>query len=220
MIESADWSLKKDSDFAFDYRKFCIQILAEHHRHGAARRLSSLLRRRPTSLLAEYAAPILAQEHCYEAAPELMRYALLHPGRDQDAAEALESMHIPQAGLAILRHEAFWMETPNENENVSSYTETHLATLLGNDVGPKWGDWVHYYDDEVHKRPTPLSAAQASEIDRVILAVTSYWTTNDRLWTAGRASSIPPPNLDVPGTTALEQEISKYQDAAKAQVGK
>jgi hypothetical protein len=220
VVESADWA-RKPNPYRDDYLQRCIRILAEHNRAGTAAHLSSLLRQRPSSLLADDAAPILAEEHRYETSPELMRYALLDAGEVNPAENALESMHIPQAALAIFREQALLQfvvyGTPETSGSlIETDNERRLVNLLGKDVGPKWGDWVRLYDQGVDQLPTPLSADQASEINRVVLAITKYWSTQDRLQRAGSLQSIAAPNFDVSGADALEHEISKYQRAANS----
>jgi hypothetical protein len=223
IVESTDWKKKLNPD-GDDYRQRFIQILAQHDRAGAAAHLSSLLRQRPFSSLADAAAPILAAEHRYEAAPELMRYALLDAGQMNPAEEALVSMRIPQAALVILREQAFGQSTVFGSPDTSDSQiwpdyEHRLASLLGKDIGRNWGDWVRFYSDSVDHVPTPLTPNQASEVSHVALAITKYWSTEDRLQGSGRVGSIPAPNLDVPGTSALEHEIDKFSAAANPRIG-
>jgi hypothetical protein len=224
-LQSADWSQsmegEEDQD---DYRRRGIQALAEHDLDGTAARLSALLRTNPTPLLAGDAASVLASVHHYDAAPELMRYALLNP-RWNEAREALESMAIPQAALAVMREQAiiradaFGMRETLDS-TISPSAEQRLTRLLGKDVGPKWGDWTRLYDSSVDECPTPLSASQKLEVDRVTRAVITYWETSDRVFKAGAAASILPPNFDAPGTAALEEETRKYCAAANAKLAK
>ena len=211
-VERADWSSPPD-DLRWHYPGRCIKILAERDPAVTAERLSVLLRGRPSSALAECAAPILAQQHHYETAPELMRYALLG---NNDCLEALDSMRVPQAALAVIAESERYRRPrsgtdPNE---LSLASEKELADLLGEDVGPKISDWNNLYDRVISQRLTPLSVDQASETDRVSRALAMYWDAQVHLLFAGRLSSVPKPNLDVPTTAGLEQEIRKYCAAA------
>jgi hypothetical protein len=197
-----------------------MRILAEHDPSGAAIRLSSLLRMRPGPRLAESAAMLFATEHRYETAPELMRYALTDSGQSR-ATEALESMSIPQAALAVLRDDADqrWGVvggTIAPDSTINPWTEQRLAKLLGKDVGAKWWDWSRLYDSTVDTCPTPLSATEKSEVDRVARAITMYWSASSRLAGAGSATRVPEPNFDIPTTAGLEDEIRRYCAAVDA----
>jgi hypothetical protein len=217
-LESADWSWGKSRfDFdAPDYRLWCVQELYRRGGTAAARRLAALLKQSPSEALAQYSALILANEHCYEATPELMRYTLID---DDQPFIALQRMQIPQAAFAILREEAEMSAITDGRKKIADYPvykddEDRLAKLLGKDVGPKWGDWIQFYFDSIEHLPTPLSPAQASETNRVIKSFQDYWTASDHLKKNGRLHNIPGPNFDVPGTEELEREIEKYKFAA------
>jgi len=147
-----------------------------------------------------------------------MRYALLSCGGDAPAT-ALESMQIPQAAEAILLEEAsyqaFVATKPLPPDwQIRADTKRRLATLTGKDIGPKWQDWLDFCDNGIDRCPTPLSADQASEVNRVVRAINTYWTVKARRRREDHLIFIPEPNFDVPGTAALEQEIEKYRLAA------
>jgi hypothetical protein len=213
-LESANWSKSPDLD---DYRRTCINVLFSRHPSAAAQRLALLLRQKPSAILAAYAAPILAQERRYDAAPELMRYALLD---GNDATAALESMHVPQAALAVLRQQAFTEalvsgRAEDPNSPIGANYERRLAGILGKDIGPNRNDWLDFYKKVVEQLPTPLSLSQARETDRVAKAILSYFAIAGRLQRTGRFTTIPSPNLDVAGSTALEHEIQQYNTIAE-----
>jgi hypothetical protein len=215
-IRSADWTARPADDELDDYRRTCILVLDEHAPASTAPGLDMLLRQRPSFWLADDSALILAREHRYNAAPELMRYALLDANQ---STSALEQMGIPQAAMAVL-HEQISTETmitgrpETMGAPIEPYYERRLARLLGVDAGTKLSDWFALYDKVVDKRPTPLSIQQASETDRVVRAFFAYWSAFDQLQRIGRLSSIPAPDFNVPGTTALENEVQRYASAA------
>ena len=140
-IERADWSAEaQDGNWEADYRNNCIKMLGQRDPAATAERLSVFLRNRPSAQLASYAAPILAQEHHYEAVPVLMRFALLDSFAG-DPGDALISMKVPQAALVIIRRDLLIARRP---EVFPDY-EKELAALLGEDAGPVLGDWTRLY---------------------------------------------------------------------------
>ena len=221
-LESADWSHPhEDNFFETDYRENCIRMLSERDKALTAQRLSSLLRSHPSPILANDAASLLGTEHRYEAAPELMRYALIDSHDCGNAKDALVSWGVPQAALAILRHEAEFSVTltgaqPTNNSVLWLATSrSDLAHLLANDAGNRLKDWINLYDATIDQRSSPLPPEIQKEVDRVITAVTTYWTIFGRLQRNGH-SSVRLPNLDAPGISGFELEIKKFSEAAKA----
>jgi hypothetical protein len=214
-IAPLDWS--QPPRFVPDYRQSCVDALARHDPPATARRLSEMLRQKPGKFLAEAAAPVLAQEHRYETAPELMRYALLD---STNAVTALDAMNIPQAAAAILHDQAAsdaWFNGKREtaDSTINPARQRSLAKLLGRDVGPRWGDWLHFYDQVVNTLPTPLSAEENADVNRVSHAIANFTSIHHALQQAGLEKTVPAPNLDVPGTTALVTEIETYLGAAE-----
>jgi hypothetical protein len=167
----------------YDYRTACISVLAEKDPHATAVRLSKLLLEKPSSVLAEFSAPLLAADHRYETAPLLMRYALLE---HSPCTEALEAMRIPNAALAILRTAAIYGELTSSGNDfpISQGDRQRLTVLLGKDAGPNFHDWTHFYDQSVDQRPTPLSRQDVLEIKRITDAIESYWAGMERLYEA------------------------------------
>jgi len=210
-VESADWSTPIEGAPFWDYRRDCIEGLFRRNPAATAKHLAAMLRQKPSSPLAAYSAAILAKEHRYEAAPELMRYSLMFNGRE--ATSALESMRIPQAAIGILQEESVWVIITSRGPwpiQIDAKFQRRLADLLGKDVGTKRADWQKFYAEAVGNLPTPLSRDQAREVDRVVAAMNSYWLIRGQR----RSQSAPPPNLDISGTGALEREIQKYKAAA------
>lgn len=142
-----------------------------------------MLRDKPSEALAKFIAPLLAQEHRFESAPILMRFALLG---EPKSVEALEAMGVPQASLAILRNIAVY-EAPSPTAAdfpIPSDDRQKLARLLGKDAGPNFLAWTSFYDATDGKHPTPLTPEMAADLDRVIHAITSYWDASQRLYEA------------------------------------
>ena len=125
---------------------------------------------------------------------------------------AYRNRHGQSCGEANARDFIYGLpESPNARVEIY---EQELAKVLGKNVGPRWGDWLDYCTRVVDQLPTPLSAEQVRETNRVMIAMGSYYTTAGRLKRAGRLERVPKPNLNVVGTAALEQEMQKYQAAA------
>jgi hypothetical protein len=222
-LESADWSHSYDAKFLEqDYRQGCIEMLSERDRARTALRLSALLRNHPSAILANDAAAVLAREHRFEAAPELMRYALADAIDCQHAKDALVSWGVPQAALAVLRGEAEWHYTLTGTPGTKTTplwfpsSRADLSRLLGEDAGNRWADWTDLYATSIDERRSPLPDDTQKELHRVVTAVTKYWITAGRLRRSGQSSAVSPPNLDVAGTDAFAAEIKKYCDAADA----
>lgn len=181
-LEAADWSSRGD-EMARDYRLDCITLLAGKDPHATAVRLSKLLLQKPSSLLAEFSAPLLAEDHRYETAPVLMRYALLGTSK---CTEALEAMRIPNAALTILRSAAIYGRVGlTGNDFAIGWPERQrLIALLGRDAGPNFLDWTRFYDQSIDQRPTPLSKQDVVEMSRVTDAIESYWDASGRRYEA------------------------------------
>ena len=178
-LETADWSKSAYEEWP-DYRKICVDVLVRQDRGAAARRLSKMLRDRPSQALANFAARVLADERRYEAAPLLTRFALL---RDSECTEALEAMKVPCAAIAIV-----WGISPYElpmsptaDFPIGQARRERLAQILGRDAGPNLSDWTSYYEAVADRMPTPLSEKLAAETNRVTQAMVSYWAAAERL---------------------------------------
>lgn len=220
-VETANWSKPADDLDASDVRRSCVQALVQHDQKWTADQLSQLLRRHPSAELASAAAPILCREHRYETAPELMRYALLHPfdNDGSDAKDALVAWNIPQAALAILSDEIagnsiiFGTPLTPSTPFIDPNNRKKLVKLMGRDAGPSVADWLKLYDIIKLAGPTPLSDTQQAEMNQVISAVTSYWITKGRLARIGRLNSVALPDLDAPGSAEFAKAVEKYRKA-------
>lgn len=156
-LVAADWS-SPENDISRDYRVDCISLLAEKDPHATALRLSKLLLEKPSSVLAEFSAPLLAKDNRYETAPVLMRYALLDNWK---CTEALEAMRVPNAALAILRAAAIFNQLTSAGANdfpVSQDRRQRLTALMGKDAGPNFYDWTRFYDQTIDRRVDAMIA--------------------------------------------------------------
>lgn len=181
-LETADWSQPQSYTGGNEYRRYCIDVLAARDPGGTARRLAEMLRKNPSKILARFSAKLLGDEKVYGTVPILTRYALL----DEDTCtRALESMHLPVAALAILRHAAIWHVTgaapAPQNFPLDPSERTRLEKLLDKDAGPNSLDWAHYYDQVANTIPSPLSPDQTTETQKVTDAFISYWNATQRL---------------------------------------
>lgn len=170
-LENADWSQSvSGTGIAQDYRRIAMLTLAAVDRPATARRLSEMLRSKPSRELAGFCAPMLADERRYETVPLLMRYALL----DQDACiDVLETMKVPQVAVAILRQETARFQSAGgiDFEMINSHDRQRLTSIFGKDAGPMLTDWATLTQTSVSQLPTPLDDELAWETERVIQCV-------------------------------------------------
>jgi len=205
-LEEADWA-KQDGYLNSDYRYYAIHCLAERDREAAVKKLSQMLAARPSAKLAGYSADLLLEAHDYDSVPILMRYALRN---DEACIKALAKAKIPQVMLAILRSAVLLeaeFDAPGvykSNFELMRSTHAELVAMAGVDVGPNVDPWFDFYAANRGTMPTPLSADQAEQTDRVEKAIVKY------LGKAELGMDVPPPNWDAPGVIGLESEVEQY----------
>lgn len=181
-LQQSDWTKAEDYSNE-DYRRRCIKILAKRDPSGTAKCLAEMLRDKPSETLATFSAPLLGQQRRYDAAPILMRFALLG---NPKSLEALETMGVPQAALAIIRNISIY-DRPNSmiaDFAIPPDARQRLARLLGKDVGPNFRAWTSNYDATDGNHPTPLPKEVTADIARVANAMASYWAATQRLYEA------------------------------------
>jgi hypothetical protein len=212
VVESGNWSPRTtNNDICLGA---CVELLCRQNRSVAANRLALLLQRKPSAALADSAAPYLAAERHYEVAPELMRFALIGSETEQ-SRKALIAMRIPQEAFLILRYQSLnQLSAAGHTGRVDAKAESQLAGIFGKDIGPKLIDWTHLYDTSINTVPTPLTKAEADDVNRVISAMVVYWKVLDRVTETARSLDVPLPNLEVAGTDAFVREIKNYRAAA------
>ncbi len=126
----------------------------------AARRLSDLLRQRPSAWLARSSAACLAEHRRYEAVPLLLRYALL--GHEQCTA-ALEEMGLPEAAIALVLNRII-----NGRVLADAPTRERLKRLMRADAGEPLLAWDDLYYRVAHNLPSPLPKPIRDEAQRVV----------------------------------------------------
>ena len=183
-LEAADWRKTArarmlvepweagNEDDEVDWRQWAVQILCRHDSPAAADRFSALLLAHPSPTLAQYAAPVLAENRKYEAVPVLLRFALAM--RQEESRVAILRLRVPQAVLCTLREAADQAELHNRREpgtrDFELRKEEHrqLVDLFGRDLGPNWRDWAYSYDESISDVPSPLPPEVREETDRVV----------------------------------------------------
>ncbi|HWE95295.1 MAG TPA: hypothetical protein VG269_15115 [Tepidisphaeraceae bacterium] len=181
-LDQADWS--KPVDFgSWDDRQEYIAVLSGHDRQGTARRLSQMLRDKPSQALARFGARLFGEERRYETVPLMMRYACQG---DDECTRALERMRVPQVALVLIRESSVYGRPATRATDFpirTAYRED-LKQLLGRDAGPNLSDWMAYYNSTAGRFPTPLPNTVSDETDGVWDAMRSYWAANEKLYEA------------------------------------
>lgn len=207
-LQGADWSVGLDK-LRWDYRSLSIVLLTKDDPAGTAMQLSQLLRGQPSLILARSSAELLGKQRRYEAAPELMRIALLG---EPSCTDALEQMDAPEAALPMLRHSfGFWRGQLDQDER------RKLTRLLGRDAGPIAGDWSELYDEVIDQRPSPLPAEVRSEVKRVIAAIYQYVEQKEQLEEAVRLLTNRRIEKDLAGRSFLTAEQLLERDLVSPQ---
>jgi hypothetical protein len=213
-VENSDWKTRLDDpkDHS-DWREWIIKSLGKSRPSATAQRLSAMLRTRPSRLLSDYAADLIAREKRYEAVPALLRYALLpHTMLDLRIADALADLGVPQAALPGIN---FWL--------LSSKRAIALVpdTWVGDDRF--WGLGRATFEALLHvkapgtrreafdlfwrlesSRPTPLPESQRREVARLMNCIKRYWDA----WQGDAfAIEIRQPDWDNAPIELLEQQV-------------
>ena len=117
-LRGADWSLSYGfrgskasfADLADDWRPTAVKALVRHDPAWAAEHLARLLVDRPSRQLIDMTEDLFAEQHRYETAPILIRYAFVEEGTYPACSgaghdrftKALEELRVPQAASVLL----------------------------------------------------------------------------------------------------------------------
>jgi hypothetical protein len=204
------------------WRPYLINLMAKRDRADTAARLSHIFRNRPTPGMAADAAAVLADEHRYEAAPLLLRYALWSwpddPALERRCAAALEQMRVPETAAVILRDSgsAGALEAMPAEE-VRFRLSNVLGKVGGRDNAPpaERADqlvWLHkQFAAAPVSMPGPLTPGQRAEADATVDAMYLYWAARDRAEIAG-VSVREQIDFDSPDTGVLTAQVKDYAE--------
>jgi hypothetical protein len=216
----------RDPTESLTWRSYLINLLAQRDRPDTAARLSQIFRAQPSPAMAADAASVLADEHRYETAPLLVRYALWSwpddPPLERRCAAALEQMRVPQAAAVILRDSgpAGGMPAmPTESIRL------RLSRVLGSDVSsfplPGSADadqltWLHtQFTAAAAKGANPLSQPQQIEADQTVDAMYQYWAAQDLAQRDG-VNLREQIDFDSPDTAVFAAQVKDYADRVAA----
>jgi hypothetical protein len=216
-VENSDWKTRlEDPEYHLDWREWIIKSLGKSRPSATARRLSLMLRTRPSRLLSGYAAPLIASEKRYEAVPSLLRYAILpRTMLDVRIGDELIELHVPQAALQGI---SFWM--------VNSKGTLVLMPDMWTGGDPFLGSGRNTFESLLHAKapatrreafdlfwqlesssPTSLPEPQRREVARLMNCIKRYWDA----WQGDALSAaIPQPDWDNAPIELLERQVDDF----------
>lgn len=243
-LVNADWSRRSSRFYVDDinvpdWRATAVSLMMRHDPEWATERLVQTLLARPSRPLIDMTEGRLVKYKRWEAAPILLRYALLESldpslfgtvGNDRFIV-ALDELGVPQAIYPWLLDE-FYEQTLRrrvarmdrgdpttvkpQDVVLRDPLRSRIGKLLRYDAGPRLIDWFDAADEQLAALPTPLSAPLAAEADRIVEAFFRYLIAKNRLRENNRSSEKPDlaaisePNWDAPTTDAFCRELDDY----------
>lgn len=211
-LEHSDWTKRLNHPTEGDWRESLLTSPSPEFRTRAARRVSSILQRRPNRLLAFYALDLLLKEKRYETVPLLLRYAILpRTMNDIRLGTALCDFGVPQAAFCginfwILNAASQLVPVPDNWLNEDRFCgpgRDEFQTLLGAPPPATRHEAFALFWQLQSTRPSPLPEPQQQEA-RLMNCLKRYGDA----WQGETLSvTTPEPDWDAAPIDQLEQQV-------------